>query len=112
MLAGKLDRRIRVLRHRVDDQNAMGEPEDTWTPVETVRAAKMDVSDAERVRAAGVGASLTTRFLVRRSRVTETITFEDRLWYGAKTYEITGLKEAEDNKAIEITATLLREVKG
>lgn len=111
MQSGDLNKRVRILRHRADATNAFGEPEDSWTPCETVWAAKTDVSDAERVKAQGVGVALTSRFVVRRSRVTETVTFQDRLWFRTQTFEITGLKDV-DRDFIEISAAWLREVKG
>lgn len=109
MQAAKYDRRIRILRHGRGPTNEFGEPAEIWAESERLWAAKMDVSDGERVKAAGVGAVLTARFHVRRNAVTKTITEQDRVLYLAKIYDITGLKEADDNDAIELSVALTRE---
>lgn len=109
MQAAKFDRRVRILRHGGGPTNDFGEPSEIWVESEKLWAAKMDVSDAERVKAAGVGSVLTARFLVRRNAVTSAITEQDRVLYLKKTYDITGLKEADDNDAIELSVCLSRE---
>ena len=103
MQAGLLDRRITILRAAlVDDglQNREGPHE----AIATIWARKMDVSDSERQRAGVVGAEITTRFQVRSSVVSRAITPKDRIRYGARDYEITGIREVGRLDMLEITA--------
>lgn len=104
MLAGKLDRRIRVLRYGMtrDAQNA---PVEAWAELVKLWASKEDISDGERMRAAQVGASVTTRFRIRYSSVTATIDAKDRIVYGGLVYDIAGIKEIGRREGLEITAS-------
>ena len=104
MRAGGLDRRVVLMRRVVGGANRMGEPVEAWAPGETVWASKSDVSDGERVRAAAVGDVLTTRFGVRWSSVTRTLTTADRIACAGVEYQITGLKEIGRTEGLEITA--------
>lgn len=105
MLAGSLDRRVTILRHDADATNDLGEPVESWTASDQVWASKSDVSDAERVKAMGVGSKLSTRFVVRSASLTRSITTQDRLRYDGRDYEITGLKEIGRRVGIEISAS-------
>jgi len=100
--AGKRDTRIEVLRS-VTFKDALNADIASWSTVGTIWAAKADVSDGERVRAAEVGAILTSRFRVLRNAFTRTITPRDRIVIGAQTFDITGIKEL-DRVGFEITA--------
>lgn len=105
MRAGKLDRRITLERYGVtyDDFN---QPTEGWAEIGKRWASKEDVSDGERIRAAQVGASVTTRFVVRFDSLTRTITAADRVVSEGKVYSISGLKETEGRRVgIEITAS-------
>jgi SPP1 family predicted phage head-tail adaptor len=103
--AGKLDRRVVIERYGVT-YDAHNQPTEAWTSLASRWAAKQDVSDVERVRAAQVGAEITTRFVVRWDSVTSTITAADRVVYGGKTYSVVGVKEGEGRRvSIEITAS-------
>ena len=65
-----------------------------------------DAVDLGAVRAAQVGASVTTRFVVRFDSLTKTLTAADRIVYDGKVYAISGLKETEGRRdGIEITAS-------
>lgn len=104
MLAGRLDRRITIERlgTTYNDDN---EPVSVWTALATRWASKQDVSDGEKIRAAEVGATVTTRFQVRWDSVTETITAADRIIYDGQEYEVAGTKELGRREGIEITAS-------
>ena len=67
-------------------------------------AARMDISDGERMRAQEVGATLTRRFIVQSGDLTRDITPKDRLRYDGKDYEIFGVKETGNRFRLEITA--------
>ena len=102
---GVLDRRITIERYGVtyDEYN---QPTEGWTELAKRWAEKKDVSDGEKLRAAQVGASLSTRFVVRYDSITKTITAADRIVYEDKTYTIVGIKEGEGRRrSLEITAT-------
>ncbi|WEX07374.1 phage head closure protein [Chelativorans sp. AA-79] len=103
--AGKLDRRITIQR-ATSVPNDLNEPVKTWVDLKTVWARRTDASDGERFAAGQVGSSLTTRFVVRSSSVTKTVSPLDRLSYGG-IWNIKGVKETAEgrNRFIEITAT-------
>lgn len=104
MEPGKLDRRITLLRfgETLDQWN---QPTDGWSEITKRWASKQDVSDGEKLRAAQVGATVTTRFVVRSDSVTRTLTAADRIEYDGVTYAIEGTKEIGRREAIEITAS-------
>ena len=105
MMAGKLDRRITIERYGVT-YDEFNQPIEAWTELAKRWASKQDVSDGEKLRAAQVGATVTTRFHVRYDSVTKTITAADRIVYEGRTYAIVGIKEMEGRReGIEITAS-------
>jgi SPP1 family predicted phage head-tail adaptor len=69
-------------------------------------ASKKDVSDGERERAAALGATVTTRFVVRWDSLTKTVTAKWRIACEGKTYDIVGAKDLpERGEGREFTAT-------
>jgi SPP1 family predicted phage head-tail adaptor len=103
MQAGKLDRRVTFRRATVT-QNALNEDVSAWADLATVSASKEDISDAERMRAAQTGASVTTRFQVRYSSVTASLTPRDQLVCEGRLYDIAAKKELGRRDGFEITA--------
>ena len=102
--AGELDRRIKIYRAETEDDGTatvLGEPDliaERW-------ARKLDVSDAERVRAAQQATEVTTRFLVRSDPVTRVLRGTEIIMCRDLSYDVTGFKESrERDDAIEITA--------
>lgn len=105
MDAGELDRRITLERFSTT-RNEWNEPITGWTALGSRWASKEDVSDGEKVRAAQVGASVSTRFRVRYDSVTSTLTAADRLTCEGVEYQISGTKEGPGRReVIEITAS-------
>lgn len=104
MPAGVRDRRIKLQR-ALTSKNALNEDVTTWGTFATRWAEKRDVSDGEQMRAAEVGATLTTRFRVLHDSETATLTPRDRLLLDGLVYEITGIKEIGTRVGVEITAT-------
>ncbi|MFA7105596.1 MAG: phage head closure protein [Dysgonamonadaceae bacterium] len=106
--AGTLDRRITIERHTQTGTNGFNEPVFTWQPLATVWAARRDASDAEAFAAGQVGASLRTRFVIRRTATTATVTPKDRLSCDGAVWNIKGVKEGDGGamrgRYIEITA--------
>lgn len=110
MRAGALDRRLTILRYAKAGTNGFGEAGGTWSPAGTVSASRQDVSDSERMRASGEGATLTTRFVVRSSELTRSLSREDRVRCEGSTFDIVGLKQVGGRRdGIEITAAVRNE---
>lgn len=105
--AGDLDRRITL--QRVSSANGVpyNEPVETWSDLGTVWAKRYDASAAESYRAAEVGAEISTRFTVRYSSLTRTLTPKDRISFDGKLFNITGCREpaGTTRQWIEIDAT-------
>lgn len=104
MQAGKLDRRISILRASMS-RNSFNEQVATWEPIGTVWAAAVPVMDAERLRAGETLASSKFRFTVRSSALTVTVDPRDRIVFGNRTFDINGVKEIGRKQGLEITAT-------
>ena len=101
---GALDRRIQFRRAQGSDDGFTSAP--GWNTADPaadnfgapIWAAKHDVSDTERFRAHEEAASITTRFTVRWSTLTRSVTPADRLVCDGTVYEITGIKEGEGRR--------------
>ncbi len=103
MMAGSLDRRVQFRRSSLTD-NGLAKTEVFANHGSPVWAAKRDVSDAERLRAAEVQAHLTARFIVRWSPFTAGLTPKDRLVCEGVEFDITGIKEMGTRNDLEISA--------
>jgi SPP1 family predicted phage head-tail adaptor len=103
MFAGPLDRRI-TLQRATTAQDDTGQEVQTWADLATVWASKRDVSDSERVAAAEVSASITTRFQIRWDTLWSDLNPKDRVACDGKTYDIFGVKELGRREGLEITA--------
>lgn len=102
----ELDRRITIERF-TSTPNDLNEPIETWSTFLDLWANRSDVSDGERFAAGQVGSFLMTRFTVRHSPDTKTITPKDRINYDGALWSIVGgPKETRDgrNNFLEITA--------
>ncbi len=88
MNAGDLDRRVTVRRATVT-RGAFNEVTSAWADFVTVWAAKAEISDSERVRAAQTGARMTVRFTVRWSPDMASVTPKDQLVCEGRCYDIT-----------------------
>jgi head-tail adaptor len=103
--AGRLDRRVQVLRAALTD-NGFEEVETFEPHGSPIWAERADLSDAERARAGEVSAVLMTRFVVRSSAFTRGLTPRDRLLSEGTTFEITGIKQrAQRRHYLEISAS-------
>jgi hypothetical protein len=104
--AGDLDRVVQFLRGAVSDDGFSQVK--TFAPHGgTLRARKIEASDAERWRAAQVQATISARFVVRRSGFTADLSVQDRLICEGVEYEITGRRElaADPKRFFEFSAT-------
>jgi head-tail adaptor len=103
MPAGNRDKRV-TLQRALTTKNALNEDVKTWGAIGKRWAEKLDVSDGEQLRAAEVGATITTRWRVLRETLTRTLTPRDRIVFGSVVYEITGIKDL-GNVGFELTTT-------
>lgn len=105
MEAGKLDRRISIV-----GKFATGQFDEWNNPImadgQSIRvwAQRTDLSDAERVRAQQVGATITTRFLIRYSSQVRNVDPTYRVEFDGRTYDISAVKEVGFREGLEITA--------
>ena len=105
MLAGRLDRRVTLMRQGAPTDDGYTTQPGAWAPLATVWASKQDVRDAERVQAQQVGASITTRFQIRYSSQVADLSPRDHLTCEGRTYAISAVKEIGRREGLEITAT-------
>lgn len=108
MNAGQMNRRIQFMRAgAVDDGYQIVE---TFYPYGAPTfAARRDVSDAEKMASGRVLSEVTARFRVRTSIQTRAMRPQDRLICDGKTFNILGIKEADERGTfLEITAVWSR----
>lgn len=106
MGAGNLDRRIELQRSVPDQTDAFNEPVDVWSRLARVWSEKLDLSDGERAAADQVGSFRMSRFKVRSTKVSRTVTPADRILYDDLVWNIHGVKETKDGRKrfLELTA--------
>jgi SPP1 family predicted phage head-tail adaptor len=101
--AGDLDRRVQFRRATLTD-TGYGLVESFANHGTPVWAHRRDVSDGERWRAGEVQAHITARFRVRSSAFTRDLSPKDRLICEGRVYDISGIKELDRRRTLEITA--------
>lgn len=100
---GALDRRIQFQRATLSDDGLSRV--ETWANFgDPVPASRNDISDGERWRAGEVQAHVSTRFVVRFSAFTASISPKDRLICEGETFDISGIKQVGRRNRLEITA--------
>lgn len=101
---GDLDRTVTIQR-ATDVDNGLNVTQE-WDDFFTCRARRRDVADGEAVAADQLSSFLRTRFVVRSSSETRSLTPKDRLLHEGDTYNIHGVKETNDGRGmfLEITA--------
>lgn len=108
VMVGKLDRLAQFRRAKlIDDGLGMVKVwENHGTPV---HAGRQDISDAEKIAAGAVIATVIARFTVRHSSFTIGLTAADRLHCDGADWGIIGIKEVPQPRRrwLEITATRL-----
>lgn len=105
--AGNLDRTIEIERKTAGAKNSFGEAAETWATYFTCRAMRQDMRDAEKVQSDRPQSSLMSRFLVRSSSETRSVTNADRLVHDGMTWQIEGVKQSSQggrDRFLEITA--------
>lgn len=113
MEAGRLDRKA-TLYAPTFTRDAMNQAVPGWADGIRVSARKLDVSDGERVQAQQVGASLSSRFQIRRCSEVAALDATWQLDHEGQRFQVTGLKELLAHGdhgrrvGIEITALALQ----
>lgn len=107
--SGDMNRRV-TLQRAAGVANSFNELIDGWTTLAEVWVSLKDVSAAEALRAEEVGAELSTRFRIRHSATVASLTPKDRLVYGSATYQITGVREKQRGRWIEVDCVRRAEV--
>lgn len=104
--AGVLDRRIVLQRAEMVAGGDYNEPQESWYNFATLWAKRADASAGEAYRAQEVGAQISTRFTVRYSILTASITPKDRIVFNSETFNVTATREpvGTRNQWIEIDA--------
>lgn len=104
MKPGALDRRI-IIQRATSTPNALNEPINTWADLKTLWARRQDVTDGEKFAADQVGSFLMSRFVIRSTALTRTITAMDRVSHDDVIWAIKGAKETKEgrNRFIELT---------
>jgi len=106
MAAGPRDRRLTFLRKNVGARDALGTRTPVWGELATIWGAKAEISDGERVAAAGVGRQVTHRFTTLSSDALRAVTRDDRLRSDEGVFDIVAIKEIGRRARIEWTACL------
>lgn len=99
--SGDMNRRVTLQRATVV-RGEFNEEIETWGTLAEVWARRDDVSAAESFRAREVGAQLTTRFRIRYSVTVATLNPRDRLVFNGRVYNITGVREKQRNRWLEV----------
>jgi SPP1 family predicted phage head-tail adaptor len=107
--AGDLDRRI-LFQRSTPSANSFNELIESWQTLASVSSAKRDSSAAESYRAQEVGAELSTRFRIRWSPALADLNERDRVVIGSAIYNITGVREIERQRWIEVDAVRRPEI--
>jgi SPP1 family predicted phage head-tail adaptor len=104
MTAGRLDRRIELLR-ATTTYDSFNAPIATWATLQKVWAEAKPVLDGEKQQAGQTLASKSYRFTIRYSSDVADLDPRDRLLFDGRTYEINAVKEMDRRRWLEITAT-------
>ena len=107
--AGALDRRITIQRAAVT-QNGFGEDQLAWADLATISASREDMSDGERLSASQINATLASRFVVRSSTLTRSVTPKDLISYDGGLWDIHGIKETNKGRMRFLEITAMRQV--
>lgn len=101
--AGNLDRRVTIERATVT-QDPFGGDQMAWATLGTVWASVLYLSDAERLSASQVNATVEARFTFRSSTVTRTVTAKDRINYDGALWDLSAPKPTKEgrNRFIEV----------
>lgn len=101
MQAGKLDRRLTILR-ATTGRDAFNATVETWGDFVTVWASHVPATGAERIAAHEKGAELTAVFEVRWSAEAASITPKDRVRFDGRELDIQSATEIGRREGVRI----------
>lgn len=99
MRAGKLDRRVTLMRYGEIGRDELNQPILDWSAIATVWAQQRPVRGAEAAKA---GQMTGERMMQFQIRYRSDVSVKDRVVDESATYEITGLSELGRREALEI----------
>lgn len=102
--AGKLNREV-TLQRNAPVANALNEPVDNWVTVAVTRAARLNLSGAERVRAAEVGAVQMLRFQILWAREWSDLDATWRLLFEGAAFNVEDVTEIGLHQGLDIRAS-------
>jgi SPP1 family predicted phage head-tail adaptor len=104
MEAGKLDRRVILLRASVTRAPRSNAPVETWVELARRWASKRTVSDGEAAKSAEIAATITDRFQIRWEARFADLNPKDRLMCEGREYNIVAVREVGRREGWEISA--------
>jgi SPP1 family predicted phage head-tail adaptor len=103
--SGDMNRRATFQRATVTFDSFGGEVE-TWGTLASVWIHRRDASAGESYKAQEVGGNLTMRFRIRYSSTVATLNPRDRVLYNGRVFNITGVREKQRNRWLEVDAVI------
>ncbi|MFV1620470.1 phage head closure protein [Phaeobacter sp. JH20_26] len=103
-MAGRLDRRIDIVKPRLVPVGLGEFKEDGFVDVATRWAKYTPVSDAEKLRAAAVEQKTDARFVIRYSRALALLDEDHKIRFDGSIWSISGVKELGRRRWLEFTA--------
>lgn len=100
------DQIITLQRFDETSRNALNEVEGAWQPLCRIWANRRDSSDTEKTLAGAESSGVATRFVIRSTPITRALTPKDRVWDGARAWNIKSIANgaAGRNRTVEIMA--------
>jgi head-tail adaptor len=109
--AGSLDRRLTLRRRQAGAKSGFGTPSTVWADLASdIACRRTPLLDAERTRAAQVGATVTDRFVIRWARAWADVNPKDQLVCEGVSFNIVAVKELGRREGLEITATAAADI--
>ncbi len=106
MRAGKMDRRVTLLKWQETGRDALNAPIEAFVPVATVWAQQRPERGAERFAAAQIAGAKVMTFHIR---FRSDISIKDRLSYKGQVFEISDVRELGRQVVSEIDCVAVQE---
>lgn len=106
MRAGKMDRRVTLLKWQQTGRDALNAPIEDFVPVATVWAQQRPERGAERFSAAQIAGAKVMTFHIR---FRSDISIKDRLSYKGQVFEISDVRELGRQVVSEIDCVAVQE---
>lgn len=106
MRAGKMDRRVTLLKFQEIGRDPLNTPIEAWVPTATVWAQQRPERGAERFTAAQIAGAKVMTFHVRYRA---DIGIKDRLSYEGQVFEISDVRELGRRETSELDCVAVQE---